>query len=407
MAVTKPLDGVKVIELGNFLSVPSCTKLLSDLGADVIKVEQGTGDTFRYFGPVFRIPAKEDQNPCFDLMNGGKRSIVIDMKTEEGMNTFYDLLDTADVFVTNIREKGLKHLGCDYETIKDRFPRLVMARITSYGDRGERAEEPGYDAVAFWAASGFLLGQRTLVEGSENYPIASPQGMGDVFTGALLGNGILSALYAREKTGRGDYITSSIYGAAIWGLGVMILSDEEHYKYGWPKYRTDPGTTPYLCSDGGWVAYSCPQHERYFPSICKAFGANEFLGDPRFATVQAANKNKAVYVKRFEELALTMTAKELSARLKAEDVPNTVLGTYADINHDEQAIVNGFIQEHTFPNGEKCMLTLPSVRSYNAGEPHTTVGPYLAADTADVLKEIGYSEEKISALAEKGCIKLR
>jgi len=407
MSLPKPLEGVKIVELATFLSVPSCTKMFADLGADVIKVEKAGGDTFRYFGPVFKCPAKEDQNPCFDLMNGGKRSTVIDMKTEEGMAVFFDLLESADVFITNIRENALKRLGCDYESLKERFPRLIMARINSYGDKGERAAEPGYDAVAFWAASGFLLDQRTLVDGTPNYPIASPQGMGDIFTGAMLGNGILSALYAREKTGKGDYITSSIFGAAIWGLGVMILSEEEHHGYGWPKYRYDPGTTPWLCGDGKWVAYSMPQFNRYFPGICKAFGAEEFITDPRFANNKVADQNKAIYAKRFEELALTMTAKELSDRLNAVDVPNTILGTYRDINHDEQAIVNGFMQEHTSPNGEKCMLTLPSVRSYNAGEPKTTVGPYLAADTKDVLTEIGYDEAKIAALAEKGVIKVR
>lgn len=403
----KPLAGFKIIELATFLAAPSCTKLLSDLGADVIKVEKGSGDTFRHFGPTFKMPAEEDQNPTFDLLNGGKRSIVIDMKSEAGMETFFHLLETADVFVTNIREGALKRLGCDYDALKDRFPKLVVARITAYGDKGPRAAEPGYDAAAFWAASGFLLDQRLMVPGTPNYPVSSPQGMGDVFTGSLLASGILSALLACAKTGKGDYITSSIYGAAIWGLGVMILSDEEHHQYTWPKGRYDPGTTPYRCKDDRWIAYVIPQHERYFPGVIRAFGADEFLDDPRFLKVWDANQHKEIYVKRFEELAAQMTADELTARLREQDVPNTILNTYHGINQDEQAIANGFIQEHTFPNGEKCMMTLPSVRSRNAGEPSTTVGPLLAVDTKDVLREIGYSDEKIDGLIESGTIKVR
>lgn len=403
----KPLTGFKIVELATFLAAPSCTKLLSDLGADVIKVEKESGDTFRHFGPTFKMPAQEDHNPAFDLMNGGKRSTIINMKTKEGMGAFFDLLGSADAFVTNVREGALKRLGCDYDSLKERFPKLVMARVTAYGDKGPRAAEPGYDAAAFWAASGFLLDQRMMVPGTPNYPVSSPQGMGDVFAGSLLANGILSALLAREKTGRGDYITSSIYGAAIWGLGIMILSDEEHHQYTWPKGRYDPGTTPYCCKDGRWVAYVIPQHERYFPGVIKAFGALEFLDDPRFIKVWDANKHKEIYVKRFEELAAQMTADELSARLREQDVPNTILNTYHGINEDEQAIVNGFIQEHTFPDGETCMMTLPSVRSRNAGDPRTTVGPLLAADTIDVLHELGYSDEKIEELVQSGAIGVR
>ncbi len=407
MEGAKPLRGVKIVELSNFLSVASCTKLLSELGADVIKVEQGIGDTFRYFGPVFKMPAKEDQNPAFDLLNGGKRSIGINLRKKEGMDTFFDLLATADIFVTNLREQALKSMGCDYDSLKDRFPRLVMGHLNAFGEKGPRANEPGYDAAAFWAASGFLLDQRLMVPDGPNYPVSSPQGMGDVFTGAMLGCGILSALLARDRTGKGDFITTSIYGTALWGLGVMLLSDEEHHGYKWPKYRYEAGSTPYQCKDGRWVLYVIPQHERYFPGVIKAFGADEFLGDGRFTKVQDANANKEIYAKRFEELALQYTADELSARLREQGVPNTILSTYHEANHDEQAIVNGFVQKHVFPNGESCMMAAPSVHSRNAGEMTTSVGPLLAADTRDVLKEIGYDDEKIEALIKQEVVKVR
>ena len=151
----RPLEGVKVLELSTMVAAGSCGRMLADWGATVIKVEAESGDMFRNFPKTFLVPCTMDENPLFDNLNAGKRGIVLNLKTPEGMEAMHRLLAEADVFLTNTRVKALKKLGLDYDSLKDKYPRLIEANISGFGEKGPKKDNPGFDTVAFWASSGF------------------------------------------------------------------------------------------------------------------------------------------------------------------------------------------------------------------------------------------------------------
>lgn len=176
----QPLKGVKVIELSLMVASSTCGRMLADFGADVIKVENtGIGDTFRRWPASVGAPVQDDYNPLFDSLNANKRAISINLKTEKGQELMYGLLEDADVFLTNVRSEGLKHMNLDYDSLKDRFPKLVVAQLIGYGEKGPDKDKPGYDNTAFWARGGFLYSQAVGREGEKPYPLYMPMGFGD------------------------------------------------------------------------------------------------------------------------------------------------------------------------------------------------------------------------------------
>ena len=156
--MNKPLSGIKVVELADYVSAPVCARVLADMGADVIKIERHSGNAWRENGKT-SCPWKfsDAVNPGFDINNTGKRHIVLNLKTAEGMAVCHQLLETADVFVTNMRVQALKRLGLDYPSIKDKYPKLIYAIGLGYGEKGPDANNPAFDHTAFWARCGFLL----------------------------------------------------------------------------------------------------------------------------------------------------------------------------------------------------------------------------------------------------------
>ena len=162
--IKQPFEGLKVIDLTTYLAAPLSARLMADFGADVIKIESFKGDPYRTYGAAMKCPVKDDQNPVFDAYNSNKRSCPINLKTEEGKEILFKLLETADVFVTNNRDKSLKKMGIDYASIKERYPRLVYVTVSGYGLEGPEKDFPGFDSIAFYARTGLLCD--TVVKGN-------------------------------------------------------------------------------------------------------------------------------------------------------------------------------------------------------------------------------------------------
>lgn len=396
--VEKPLSGLKVIELSTFLAAPACTKLLVDWGAEVIKVESFKGDPFRTFGPNFNVTASDEENPLFDSLNGCKRSIVIDIKKPSGLKILYRLMEQADIFVTNNRDKALVKAGLDYETVKGMFPRLIYAHLTGFGDVGPKKDAPGFDTVAFWAASGFLADMQ--VKSEQNLPVNAPTGMGDVITSMMLSSALLGALYARERTGRGDRVTVSLYGTAIWAMSVMITAAQEKYDFKYPKERYELAPCSFLTKDGVWIQTTILEYERYFPSLCKVLGVPEMAEDNRFKTLKESLRpeNKRYQIELFEKIYATRTADEWIKLIREADIVVDKLSHYKNIHTDQQALQNGFITTHTLPNGGTCTISRPSARFDSMAVQPTMSGPLLGENTCEILKEIGLNEDEIKEL---------
>ena len=220
MANMRPLEGVKIVELSTYVAASSCGRMLADFGADVIKVEAPSGDGFRNFPRAYKSPCTEDCNPLFDTLNAGKKSLVLNLKTEEGMKIFHRMLAEADVFMTNTRNQSLVPMGLDYETLRVKYPRLVIANLVAYGEKGDEVNRPGYDTMALWTRGCFT--HDISVDNEGHYcPTIPMMGAGDIACAMGLMGAIVSALYAREKTGQGDRVSISLYGTALW-LGSII-----------------------------------------------------------------------------------------------------------------------------------------------------------------------------------------
>ena len=407
MANQKPLEGIKVVELATYLAAPVCARVLGDWGAEVIKVETLDGDIWRKYGVNLSTPIEPDENPLFDIANTNKKSVTLDLKTEEGMDILHKLLAQADVFVTNNRLSPLKRMGLDYETLKERYPRLIYALLTGYGETGPDMNKPGFDTVAFWASGGFMADMR--VDNPGSYPIYTPAGIADILVGTILFGGVCAALVARDKTGKGDKISSSLFSAAVWGMGVMNTITQEKYKYPYPKkrYESKPTAIPYECADGEWMMISVLEYARYFPALCAVMGVPELAQDPRFQLEREMMKpeNKAELVKILEARFITKPSAEWDALLTEADIVHDRLAHYSEISTNEQARVNHYMEEVTFGNGTKAWLPRPAIFSDNMGLPEYKLSPTLGANNHEILADLGYSSEEIQDLQKREIVK--
>ncbi len=401
------LSGVKVVELSTYVAAPAAGRMLAEWGAEVIKIEPKGGELWRSYAEAsFKIPSNEEENPLFDLYNVYKKSLVLDLKTEQGIAVMDRLLSTADIFLTNNRVNSLKRNGLDWETLHKKYPRLIYGLLTGFGEKGPDASKPGFDMVAFWVSSGFMMDLRIDAEG--NYPIYPPFGMGDITSGTMLLTGLLAALYNREKSGQGDKITTSLYGSAIWTMSTMNCAAQERYNYKYPKQRTEgtPMSIPYQCKDGEWISLSVLDYDRYHTAVFRILGLDDLIDDPRYTTRRTymEPENKNYLIRRMEAAFHKKDAAEWNKLLSGADVVNDKLAHFRDMAKSEQAIVNHNVEEFTFANGKKAMLPRPPVQSEYQGVRALEAAHLLGQDTQDILREAGYSEAEIAAMLNSGTV---
>lgn len=401
MDIKKPLEGIRVVEFANFVAAPSAGRLLTDWGAEVIHVESVKGDVWRFYGPTCNCPATEQENPVFDIFNANKKDIQIDTKNEEGREVLFKLLETADVFLTNNRPKALLKAGLNYEALKDRFPRLVYAMLTGYGQEGPDCNAPGYDGVAFFSRSGFL----TDMADPSGYPVNPPGCFGDATTGSILFGGICAALLGRERTGKGDLVEISLFGTVTWLVGVLMTFEQYGYTYPKSRQTMNPIYNFYRCSDGEWIQLAVLEYERFFKPLCEALGVPEVLEDPRFNVKKAMLSHRAELIAIFEEAFTKFTSQEISARLKAADIVFDRLRHFRELSKDPQALANDNVREITFESGNKAVLPMTPIKSGNIGQMPYRRGPLMGEHTDELMRGMGYSDEEIARLKEAGAIK--
>jgi len=399
----RTLQGVKVVELSTFVAAPVCARMLADMGAEVIKIEGFKGDPWRATAKASTF-TDDEENPVFDIYNAGKKSIKLNIKHPDGIKVLMELLADADVFVTNTRMASLKKLGLDYESLKTQFPRLIYATITGYGEKGPDANAPGFDNIAFWTRSGFLMDMSIKGEGS--YPVYSPTGAGDTFTGTVLFSGVLAALYQREKTGRGDYVTAALQNAGMWMMASMIMQAQDKYHVKFPKERPDasPFSTSYQCADGEWIGLTILDHDRYRAPAFEILGITEEMGPLNITTQEAMKAKSAQVIPIMERAFRKKTAKEWLREFQDADIVCGILNHMSDATKDEQAIVNEFVQEYTCHNGETCMMPCPPTRLASQPLPKSGFTPLAGEDTVEVLERMGYSAQDIDRLMTDGAV---
>jgi len=299
-----------VVELGVWVAGPAAAGVLADWGADVIKVEPPGGDPQRR---VFQaIGVSVAAAPPFELDNRGKRSVVFDLRSDEGREQMARLLDTADVFITNLRMDALERLGLDHATLLEKYPRLVYAGVTGYGLDGPDRNRPGYDIGAFWARSS--MADAHVPPGT--MPIAVRSAVGDHATGITTVAGIMGALYERERTGKGRLVSTSLLRTGMylmgWDLGIYLRFGRIQSTR--PRERhTAPLLNCYRAADGGVFWLIGLEQDRHWPGLLAAIERPELADDPRFGSSPDRAKNSEALVAALDEVFVTRTRDEWAA----------------------------------------------------------------------------------------------
>ncbi len=247
----KPLEGLFVVEMTSYWAATTTARFLRAMGARVVKIETPPiGDACRYYGRSMGMPITPEENPIHDIFNGGKECIALDLKKKENLQIVYNMLEKADMFVTSTRTSGLKKLGLDWETLHEKYPKLVMGQVTGYGNKGPLVSRPGIDAIAYFGANGVVLDTRTDPDSPPIYPTG---GMGDTTTGITLLAGLLAALYVARDTGVGDYVMTSLYGTGNYTTAGFATNC--NYGYQWPReaHTMSPMGQGYKCKDGKFI----------------------------------------------------------------------------------------------------------------------------------------------------------
>jgi len=402
MSTQKPLEGIKVIEMSTFIAVPACARFFAEFGADVIKIEPKVGDQVRFNGESEGRLGDPFENTTFDLENAHKRSLVINLKAPEGREILYKLLEDTDIFVTNWRPQALSKLGLNYEDLKERFPKLVYASLTGFGETGPDMELPGYDFTAFWARGG-LLG--TLYQ-KDSEPINLIPGVGDHITGMFMAAGIMTALYNVQRTGKGDYITINLLHTSIFVQAIAIQAAQyEGLGQVYPisrKTAENPFNNTYRSKDGRHIQISMPPFDIFYPKFMPLIGRADLVGNERY-TINSITRNKlhAEFIQIVGDAFAEKTAEEWSQILTDGDIPFSICHTWEEVLKDRQAWATGVFEEMDYPSGKRTMIR-PPVKIEGADVLPYVRAPMLAEDSEEILRELGYTDEQLKGMHEAG-----
>ena len=398
--MTRPLDGVRVIDLSNMLMAPYTTQILGDMGADVIKIEAPGGDPIRGIGPSRNAGMGAIYLNC----NRSKRSILLDLKQPEGLPTALDLLKDADILVYNRRPQVMARLGLSYETIAKVNPRIIYAGLFGYGQGGPYEKKPAFDDLIQGAVSIPWLSH--MADGAE--PTYAPTAIVDRGVGLWAVGQINAALYYQCRTGKGqkidlpmfemmasfvlaDHMAGHTFDPAIGAIGYARMLNPDRR-----PYRTKDS---YVCV----MVYT----DRHWRSFYQALGREaELDADPRFKSMTTRTENiKQIYAE-LSALMLTRTTAEWLKLFDDADIPAMPLHTPDTLLEDPHLKATNFFKTIDHPSEGKLVdMAVPSQWSETQPSP-TRPAPRLGEHSAEVLAEIGYSEEKIASLLEKNVIAL-
>ncbi len=398
-----PFAGVRVVELAQWVFVPVAGALLADWGADVIHIEKTEGDPYRGLASQGIGTDRGGVNLSLALANRGKRSIVLDVQKPDGMAVMLKLLESADVFLTNMRPGALQRLGLDAETLVAKFPRLIYARGTGYGVKGPDAGQAGYDGSAFWSRGGLA---NVLTPPDRDYPIGQRGAMGDRNGAMALAFGISAALLKRLRSDKGSVVDVSLLATAMWTLSSDVLAalggDEPKAASGrGPLVNPVVGT--YRTEDGRHITLMFLEADRYWPDFCRLIHRDELIDDPRFATLEARRENGAECVALLDEEFAKRTFAEWKELLSNLDAPWAPVQSVAELVDDPQVLANGYIGDVVIDG--KTAYRLPTVPVQFDGQPPALRrAPEHGEDTEAILSELGYDWDQIIGFKEAGVI---
>jgi crotonobetainyl-CoA:carnitine CoA-transferase CaiB-like acyl-CoA transferase len=397
-----PLVGFRVVEVAMWVAGPSAAAILADWGADVIKIESPRGgDPIRALTVFAQGDSEQTLSPGYELDNRNKRSIAVDLRRAEGRDFALRLIDTADVFLTNLRLNALEEMKLDYSSLAMRNPRIVYASLNAYGHQGSERLRPGFDYAAGWSRSGLMA---TVAEPGEPPPAQRP-GMIDHAAGLGMAGAISAALLARERTGRGCEVNLSLFSMGLWmnatDLTVALMSGVA------PKpesraARPNPLWNSYQCRDGRWIYFVMLQDQRHWPDFCVALEHPQWLDDPRFHDSRARRHNCRELISAIAAVVATRTRSEWAPIFDRHGLFWAPVQTNDEVLEDPQAQAIGTFSPVEHPRIPNCRVVNGPVRFSFATNTRCKAAPELGQHSEEVALELGFSWEDIARLRQTG-----
>jgi crotonobetainyl-CoA:carnitine CoA-transferase CaiB-like acyl-CoA transferase len=393
-------SGLKVVDFASFVAGPGAAVMLSDFGADVIKVEPPSGDPWRHAHKIPPQPASDDPYQ-WHLANRNKRSITLDLKSASAQQVVEQLVRWADVFIVNTPHPARKKLKLEYADVAQWNPRLIYADLTGFGEQGPDSALPGFDLTAYWARSGLLSMTRD-AGAPPTWPVA---GSGDNATAVGIYSAIVTALYRRERTGKGTYVTTSLLAAGVWSASVSIqaaLAGAKFYGLHDRKHPASAALNVYRASDGTWFVLVV-MHDK-LAAVTKAIGRSDLLTDPRFSDPAKLMTNMPQLTAILDETFSAQPMEHWNEVFNGVHVTfGAVLGPEEVIN-DPQLAANEIVVPLEGAGGKLTSTISSPIQLHGVAKVPARRAPDLGEHTEEILRDLGFDADGIEDLLASGTV---
>ena len=393
-----PLEGIRVVEIASFVAAPACGAVLADLGADVIKVEVPWGEIYRNSRPrLAGFKSDFPGAPHFQMDNRGKRSLAIDLALPQAVDALAKVIDGADIVLTNMLPGRQAKYGLDPETLLEKHPHLIIARLSGYGPEGEEADAPAFDYSAYWARTG-LMDQ---LHEPDAPPAFQRPGMGDHSAALSLAVGILAALRTRESDGRGQVIDVALQHIGFYIEGndaAMTLATGQSPPRHDRRQPRNPLWNHYCCGDDRWLFLVMIESDRYWKPFLEAIGRSELAADERFAGAVPRFRNSRELVAELDAVFATHSLEEWTETFRGRRLIWAPVRTVAEAVADPQAQAFGSFPTVDHPEWGEFQTVAPPLRMSGHDMPGVAPAPALGAETFEILNEAGVDGETIALI---------
>jgi len=400
MASDNIFSGLKVVDLASFIAGPGAAVILSDFGADVIKVEPPSGDTWRIGYKIPPQPRSHDNYP-WHLNNRNKRGLALDLKSPQAGEVLERLVKWADVLIVNTPHPARKKLKLEYDDVRQWNPRLIYADLSGYGDKGPDADLPGFDITSYWARSGLL----SLTRDAGAPPTLPPSGSGDHGTAVSLFSAIVMGLYRRERTGEGSFVTTSLLATGIWATGVFIQAALANAQFFPLHDRVKPPNATfnvYRSSDDKWFLIVVTPDR--WPALAGAIGKPELVSDPRFSdpAKQAANAPPLTAI--LDEAFATQPMAHWSEVFDKGHITFGEVKPPSDVVNDPQLLANDIVVPIEGAGGHITSTVSSPMQVHGVTKVPARRAPEIGEHSDEILAELGFDAPAAERLRASGAV---